>query len=111
MQILSSRTFLVAVATAGLIGGFVFWLAGTPSADWIWSAGTAIVLAGLMLEIVTTLRRGEVGLDLVAALSMLAAIIFGEPLAGNIVALMYSGGQFLESYAEGRARREMTALL
>ena len=42
---------------------------------------------------------------------MSAALAFGEPLAGNVVALMYAGGQQLESFAEGRARREMTSLL
>ena len=40
-----------------------------------------------------------------------AALAFDEPLAGIVVALMYSGGQFLEGYAGRRARREMTALL
>jgi cation transport ATPase len=34
-----------------------------------------------------------------------------QSLAGNVVALMYAGGQLLESFAESRARREMTALL
>lgn len=108
---LSARTFLLSVAAAGLIGGSIAWVAGDARSGWAWSAGTAVVLAGLIIEIVTSLRRGEVGLDLVAALSMSAALAFGEPLAGNIVALMYAGGQFLEGYAEGRARREMTALL
>ena len=64
-----------------------------------------------LLQTVTSLRRGEVGLDLIAALSMGAALAFNEPLAGAVVALMYSGGQFLEGYAGRRARREMTALL
>ena len=41
------------------------------------------VLAALVLEILRSLRRGEVGLDIVAALSMGAALAFGEPLAGN----------------------------
>ncbi|WP_439527106.1 P-type ATPase, partial [Roseovarius mucosus] len=36
---------------------------------------------------------------------------FGETLAAAVVALMYSGGTFLESFAEGRARREMRDLL
>ena len=51
------------------------------------------------------------GLDIVAALSMSAALVFGEILAAAVVALMYSGGTFLESFAEGRARREMRDLL
>ena len=51
------------------------------------------------------------GLDVVAALSMSAALAFGEPLAGNVVALMYASGQLLERFAQGRAKREMSALL
>lgn len=54
---------------------------------------------------------GDFGLDIVAALSMSAALIFGEELAAAIVALMYAGGQYLETDAEGRAQRDMTALL
>jgi heavy metal translocating P-type ATPase len=69
------------------------------------------VLLALLVEIVTSLRRGEVGLDIVAGLSMAAALTFGENLAAAIVALMYAGGQYLEAYAEKTARREMTALL
>ena len=42
---------------------------------------------------------------------MSAALLFGETLAAAVVALMYSGGTFLESFAEGRARREMSDLL
>jgi cation transport ATPase len=42
---------------------------------------------------------------------MSAALVFGEELAAAIVALMYAGGQYLESFAEKAARRDMTALL
>ena len=42
---------------------------------------------------------------------MTAALAFGETLAAAIVALMYAGGQYLESFAERAAQREMTALL
>jgi heavy metal translocating P-type ATPase len=69
------------------------------------------VLAVLIVQIITSLNRGDIGLDIVAALSMTAALIFGEHLAAALVALMYAGGQYLESFAERHARREMTALL
>ena len=65
----------------------------------------------LLVEILRSLWRGEVGLDIVAALSMTAALAFGETLAAAVVAVMYSGGTFLENFAEGRARREMHDLL
>ena len=101
------------VFTAGaLVGGFVAAALGDAEAgDWIWRAGIAAALAALALQTVTTLKRGEFGLDLIAALSMSAALAFDELLAGVVVALMYSGGEFLEGYASRRARHEMTALL
>ncbi len=103
---------LVTIAIVGLLTGTFAWFSGFDIwGDRIWFAATVPVLLALIVDIVTSLRRGEVGLDLVAALSMTVALAFGEPLAGNVVALMYSGGQLLESYAERRARREMTALL
>lgn len=103
---------LAAVAVLGLATGTLLWFGGMPElAPFAWAAGTAPVLLALLVQIVVSLRRGDVGLDVVAALSMSAALAFGEPLAGNVVALMYSGGQLLETFAAGRARREMTALL
>ena len=106
------RTILVAIAAFGLAGGIACRLLGFP--EWsgtLWAAATVPVLAALLVEICNSLRRGEVGLDLVAALSMSFALAFGETLAAIVVALMYAGGQYLESYAEGRARRELTSLL
>jgi len=105
-------TILLLIALAGLAGGIVLHLASRPDlADLAWTAGTVPVLAGLVAEIWRSLARGEVGLDIVAALSMSAALAVGETLAAAVVALMYSGGTFLEAFAEGRARREMRALL
>jgi heavy metal translocating P-type ATPase len=106
------RPFLAGLAAAGLAAGLVARLEGLN--DWaslIWVVVTVPVLLALLAEIVISLRRGDVGLDIVAALSMTAALAFGEALAASIVALMYAGGQYLESFAERAARREMTALL
>ena len=106
------RPGLVAIPAAGLALGFVFAAFGRGAySDWVWAASTLPVLAALLVEIISSLRRGDVGLDIVAALSMTAALVFGEELAACVVALMYAGGQYLESYAEGHARREITALL
>jgi heavy metal translocating P-type ATPase len=106
------KVTLFVIAICGLIAGLGLQFAGRVSqADIAWSAGVVPVLAALIVEILRSLRRGEVGLDIVAALSMSAALAFGETLAAAVVAVMYSGGTFLESYAEGRARREMHSLL
>ena len=107
-----ARPYLAGLAAAGLLAGIAAKVAGRDvAAAAVWTAVTLPVLLALLVEIVTSLRRGEVGLDIVAGLSMGAALIFGENLAAAIVALMYAGGQYLEIYAERTARREMTALL
>ena len=106
------RPLLAGTAAAGLAAGFIARFTGLGAwSDVIWAAVTIPVLLALLVEIVTSLRRGDLGLDVVAALSMTAALVVGQELAAAIVALMYAGGQYLESFAERAARREMTALL
>ncbi len=112
---ISSRTFtiaLVAVPALALAAGLAAFAAGQADmAGLIWTAGTVPVLAVLIVIIVRSLARHEVGLDLIAALAMAGALALAEHLAGVVIALMFAGGQALESYAEHRARREMSALL
>jgi heavy metal translocating P-type ATPase len=106
------RPIIVAWPSAGLAIGLAAQFSGW--AHWagpIWAIATIPVLLALVAEIAISLRRGDVGLDIVAALSMLAALVFAEYLAAVVVAFMYAGGQYLEDFAERRASREMTALL
>jgi heavy metal translocating P-type ATPase len=106
------KLLLVIVSAAGLAAGFLAPLLGASA--WqhtAWGVAAAIVLLFLTREIFTSLRRGEFGLDIVAALSMSGALYFGETLAAAVVSLMYSGGQLLEDFAEARARSEMNMLL
>ncbi len=106
------KTLLLLLALGALAGGLAVRLGGWErAAAVVWSVGTTPVLLALLLEILRSLRRGEIGLDIVAALSMSSALLVGEALAACVVAVMYSGGTFLESFAEGRARRDMRDLL
>jgi len=103
---------LILIAVTGLMSGIALHFEGnTDLADIAWVVAVIPVLVALLVEILRSLWQGEVGLDIVAALSMTAALVFEETLAAAVVAVMYSGGTFLESFAEGRARREMHALL
>jgi heavy metal translocating P-type ATPase len=106
----SAALFGVTVASlaAGLAGA---WVGDPARAGLFWAAGAAAVLAVLAVEIVRSLSRGAFGLDVIAALAMAGCLAAGEMLAACVVALMFSGGQLLEGYAQGRAEREMTALL
>ncbi|CAN0439866.1 unnamed protein product, partial [Laminaria digitata] len=103
---------LLAIALIGLVSGIGLWAAGySDLADYVWAGGVIPILTALIVEIIRSLKQGDLGLDIVAALSMSAALLFGETLAAAVVALMYSGGTLLESFAEVRARREMSDLL
>lgn len=103
---------LLTLATAGFCLGLWFQHMNNDAASGVvWAVATLPVLLSLFVQIVQSLRHGDVGLDIVAALSMSAALLFSENLAANVVAIMYAGGQFLESFADRRAGREMTALL
>lgn len=104
------KTAILLVSAAGLIAGLGVYVEGDAEiATLVWFAGVVPALATLLVEIVRSIGRGEVGLDIVAALSMTAALGFGATLAAAVVAAMYSGGAFLESFSEGRAGREPAA--
>ncbi|MEY9122767.1 heavy metal translocating P-type ATPase [Bradyrhizobium yuanmingense] len=106
------RWALVAIAIAGLIAGTLARAAGRPDlADVAWALGTAPVIAGLAVSIVQDLVSGRVGVDAIALLSMSAALALGQPLAGAVVALMYSGGNVLEEIAVARAEHDLRSLV
>ncbi|NCO85047.1 MAG: heavy metal translocating P-type ATPase, partial [Rhodobacterales bacterium] len=76
------KTSILVLAVAGLIAGLGLYVAGKPEwAGIAWSVGVVPALAALLVEILRSVGRGEVGLDIVAALSMAAALAFGETLA------------------------------
>ncbi len=99
-------------ALAGIGSGLVLWAADQDrAADWLWAAVTALLLGPLMLSVMRSLLRRDVGVDAIALVSMAGALALGEYLAGAVVALMLAGGNALEEAANRRARRDLTALV
>ena len=106
------RRALAAIALAGLLGGGLAWLAGRSSAaSAVWAAGTVPVVIGLLVSMVRDLMAGRLGVDAVAFISMSAALLLGENLAGAVVAVMYAGGNLLEDFAVARAERDLKSLV
>jgi heavy metal translocating P-type ATPase len=68
-------------------------------------------VAGLAVSIVGDFLAGRFGVDAVALVSMSAALALGQPLAGAVVALMYSGGNVLEDIAIARAAHDLRSLV
>jgi heavy metal translocating P-type ATPase len=106
------RWALVSIAVAGLSAGILAALTGRSDlADLCWTLATAPVVAGLAVSIVRDFLSGRFGVDAIALVSMSAALVLGQPLAGAVVALMYSGGNVLEEIAVARAEHDLRSLV
>ncbi len=106
------RRLLIAIALGALLlGGLASFYGNAQLATWIWGAGTLPVALALLVSMVRSFLQGQLGVDAVALVSMSAALILGETLAGVVVAIMYAGGNVLEDYAIGRAERDLKSLV
>ena len=106
------RWTLVLIAVIGLGAGIAARLNGRSDiADLCFTAATVPVIAGLAISIARDLMVGRLGVDAIALVSMTAAIALRQPLAGAVVALMYSGGNVLEDIAVSRAKHDLRALV
>ena len=108
----NSARLVAAAALVAVLGGVALAaLDHHQPADWLWAGTTAMLLVPLTWSVLRSLRRGDVGVDAIALVSMAGALALGEYLAGAVVALMLAGGNALEESANRRARRELTALV
>ena len=106
------RWALVTIAVTGLAAGIAARTADRSDlADLCWTLATAPVVAGLAVSIVRDFLAGRFGVDAIALVSMSGALALGQPLAGAVVALMYSGGNVLEEIAVARAEHDLRSLV
>ena len=73
--------------------------------------GAAVGFGLSIALLVSAIRHGEFGSDILALISIVATVLTNEWLAASVIALMLAGGRALESWAEGRARSKLEALL
>ncbi|ALR77175.1 heavy metal translocating P-type ATPase [[Enterobacter] lignolyticus] len=113
MKQLCSVNFLIfIVSVAALVSGLGFMLWGHQElAHGIWTGGAVPALVFLVYETLRALARREAGVDMLALISICGAIVLQEYLTGVVIAVMLASGRSLESFAQRRAGREMSALL
>ena len=103
---------LLALTIVGLVGGLLLTWAGQDDlATWFWAVASLVVGIRLAWSIVRDLLAGKAGVDVIAVLAIAGALALGELFAASVIAVMLATGEALETYAEGRAHRELTALL
>jgi cation transport ATPase len=99
-------TVLVGLVTVGLLIS-----ERTTAAQWLASGFALIIALQTSIRMIKDLLRGHWGVDVLAVMAIVSTVAVGEYLAALVIVLMLSGGEALEDYAAGRARRELTALL
>lgn len=103
---------LLPLSVGGLVVGAVLWAAGREDlARTAWTIPSLLVAAWLAASIIADLIAGEAGVDVIAILAIGGALAFNEPFTAVVIAVMLATGNALERYAEGRAHRELSALV
>ncbi len=107
-----SAAVLLTLTTAGLAAGGVAWLAGAHGvADAAWLAAAACGLGYALWSAADSIRRGRLGVDVIALLALAGAIAVRELLAAAVISVMLTSGRALEAWAAQRARHDLSALL
>jgi heavy metal translocating P-type ATPase len=107
-----SAALLLSITVAGLAAGGVAWLAGARGvADGCWLVSAGFGLAYALWSAVDSLRRGRLGVDVIALLALAGAVAVGELLAAAVISVMLASGRALEAWAALRARQDLSALL
>lgn len=100
------------LSAAGLLAGLGLWVAGAPAAaDWAWAISSLPAAVPLSWSVLVALWRRQAGVDLLALIAIGGALALRQDLTACVIAVMLASGHLLESFAERRAGREMTALL
>jgi len=65
----------------------------------------------LAIDMVKSLMRGELGVDLLAITAIVTALLLKEYVTAAVIVVMLTGGEALENYAENRAKGELDDLM
>ncbi|MBI5405893.1 cadmium-translocating P-type ATPase [Candidatus Kaiserbacteria bacterium] len=101
----TAALLLPGVVALLLAGGFLRSLPG------LYLVAIAIGVAAVSTAAFRSVREGDWSLDYLAFLAMALSTFTHEYLAGAVIALMYTGGEALETYASRRAHASLAALL
>ncbi len=101
------------IAVVSIAAGFVLHAVGEADAGHqVWRGAVALLAADLAFEVARTVKvEHSLGVDTIALVAMVGALVLGEELAGAVIGLMFTGGAALEVVASRRARRELTQLI
>ncbi|WP_339619284.1 heavy metal translocating P-type ATPase [uncultured Salinibacterium sp.] len=98
-------------AVVGVVGLALNWTPAAGIVPWLLSLYALVIAAREAVLMVRKFLRGQFGLDVLAVTAIVATAVVGEYWASLVIVLMLTGGEALEDFAAGRAKRELNALL
>ena len=104
-------SFLIA-SLLSLVGGLLagsFGFGGLSIFAYAIGAAVGFYLASVW--VIRAIRHREFGSDVLAVISIAATALTAEWLAASVISVMLATGRALETWAEGRARQQLEALL
>ncbi len=110
-SILSTYPFVFATVLVGLVGLALLLTPAVGAVRWIVTIYVGAVGVKLFIDMIKQAIKGEWGLDILALIAITSTLVVGEYWAAIIIVLMLTGGEALEDFAAGRARRELSSLL
>ena len=95
-----------------LAAGCIGWAIGNSTLENVpWIASTVIGIVVSTAWMVESFREGRFGVDIIAVLALVGALLVGEPFAGAMITVMLVTGRVLEARAQQRARRDLSLLV
>ena len=103
---------LLLLALLALIAGMALYFSGQHTiANWVMGTVSIVEALPLVKSMWEDIRSGSYGIDILALTAIVTSVILVQDFAAIIIAIMLTGGESLEDFAERRAHSELDALL
>jgi len=103
---------LLVISLSALTAGLVANALDEPGiARWCWFAASLLLTVVTCIDVIVSLMRRQVGVDLIALLSISGALYFSQFLVAAVIAVMLASGRTLERFTAQRAERELHRLV
>ncbi len=104
------RPILILTLVIGLVAG-ILWRPFNRAAVIILVITAILTVAHSVWEMIRNVRKGHVGVDILAVVALMSTLVVHEFWASWIVVVMIFSGAAIEDYAESRAQRNLAALV
>ncbi|HEY5303246.1 MAG TPA: heavy metal translocating P-type ATPase [Acidimicrobiales bacterium] len=94
-----------------VVGAYLHWVKLGHVGNGVWLVVATLGIVTSLSSMIRSLMHRRLGVDVIALLALVGAAMVREYLAAALIGVMLATGQILETWASGRAKRELDALV